>query len=90
MPGAASAKRPLGRATLLALGAASGGAFLTGFAVWVSQSDFYPGFDDLEHLRAALVWRDTWRLDDAGPFVRVPLWQVLLGTLFHLLPAGFG
>lgn len=88
MPGVASDSGSLGRGALLALGAASGGAFLAGFGVWVSHSSFYPGFDDLEHLRAALVWRDTLRLDDAGPFVRVPLWQVLLGTLFLLLRPG--
>lgn len=57
--------------------------FLGAFALLSSQTPFRSGFDDAEHVAAALVWRDEWRLDTSGLFVRVPLWQVLLGTLFH-------
>jgi len=75
---------PPSAAPVLALCAAAGAVFLVAFAVSVSQFPYQPGFDDAEHVAAALVWRDELRLDASGPFVRVPLWQMLLGTLFHL------
>jgi hypothetical protein len=69
---------------VLALCAAAGAIFLVAFACYSARFRFLPGFDDAEHVAAALVWRDEWRLDTSGLFVRVPLWQVLLGTLFQL------
>jgi len=73
---------------LAALGGLAAALFLAAFAGLISATPFRPGFDDVEHLTAALHWRDHLRLDAAGPFVRVPLWQVLLGTLFRWLPPG--
>jgi hypothetical protein len=73
---------------LPALGLAAGALFLAAFATLISATPYHPGFDDAEHLTAALHWRAHLRLDPGGPFVRVPLWQVLLGTLFAWLPPG--
>jgi hypothetical protein len=73
---------------LAALGLLAGALFLTAFAVLISTTSFHLGFDDAEHVTAALHWRDHLRLETGGPFVRVPLWQVLLGTLFAWLPPG--
>jgi 4-amino-4-deoxy-L-arabinose transferase-like glycosyltransferase len=58
--------------------------FLVVFTAYTSQVPYQPGFDDAEHVAAGLHWRDTQQLGTQGLFVRVPLWQVLLGTLFHL------
>jgi hypothetical protein len=63
--------------------AGAGVLFLVAFAAYAARFPFLPGFDDAEHVAAALVWRDEWQLGTSGLFVRVPLWQVLLGTLFH-------
>lgn len=60
-------------------------AFLGAWAVLVATLAYHPGFDDGEHLRAALLWAGEGRLDAQGIFVRVPLFAVLLGTLFHAL-----
>ena len=66
----------------------AGALFLAAFAALISGTPWYPGFDDAEHVSAALYWREHLRLTTAGPFVRVPLWQMLLGTLFMWLPPG--
>ena len=81
----AEPSQPGNVAPLLVLGAAAGALFFAAHAIWSSQMPYRPGFDDAEHLRAALAWRDELRLDASGPFVRVPLWQMLLGSLFWLM-----
>lgn len=73
-----------GAPPVLALCAAAGAIFLVAFALYAARFPYLPGFDDAEHVAAALVWRDELRLGTSGLFVRVPLWQVLLGTLFQL------
>jgi hypothetical protein len=70
-----------GRA-LAALGVASGAVFLLAFVAIAANTPFRLGFDDAEHLRAALLWRQHFTLDATGPFLRVPLWQILLGSVF--------
>ena len=41
------------------------------------------GFDDADHISAGLLWAEHGRLSDDGPFLRVPLWPMLLGTFFR-------
>jgi len=73
---------------LVALGVAAAALFLAGFATRVGLMPVLPGFDDLEHLRAAVAWQQAGRLEDDGLFVRVPLWPVLLGTLSQVFRPG--
>jgi hypothetical protein len=73
---------------LWALGLAAGALFLAAFAALISGTPWRPGFDDAEHVSAALYWRDHLSLAAGGPFVRVPLWQMLLGTLFMWIQPG--
>lgn len=73
----------------MALGVAAAALFLAAFAAHVElMPAAVPGFDDLEHLQAAIVWQQEGRLQADGIFVRVPLWTVLLGTLSRLLRPG--
>lgn len=74
--------------TLVALGVAAAALFLAAFAAHLELVPAAPGFDDLEHLEAAIVWQNEGRLQVDGIFVRVPLWTVLLGTLSHVLRPG--
>ena len=73
---------------LTALGVAASALFLAAFAIHVWLLPIAPGFDDFEHLQAAMAWQQEGRLQSDGVFVRVPLWPVLLGTPAHLLRPG--
>lgn len=85
-PQPASAPRPEGPGAPPVLALCAGGAalFLVAFTAYASQFAYQPGFDDAEHVAAGLRWRDELSLGTSGLFVRVPLWQVLLGTLFFV------
>lgn len=73
---------------LVALGLVSALLFLGAFALRVAWLPVVPGFDDAEHLRAAVTWQQAGRLSGDGVFVRVPLWPILLGTLMHAFRPG--
>lgn len=73
---------------LVVLGFVSALLFLGAFALRVAWLPVVPGFDDAEHLRAAVAWQQTGRLTTDGPFIRVPLWPALLGTLSHVFRPG--
>lgn len=83
----ASPRAPQGAAPLVVFGVAAA-AFVAGLVSWIAAAPFAPGFDDAEHVMAAITWRDELRLAADGIFVRVPLWQVLLGSLFWLSRPG--
>jgi len=73
---------------IVALGVTAAAVFLAAFATHLELVPAAPGFDDLEHLQAAIVWQQEGRLQADGIFVRVPLWTVLLGTLSRLFRPG--
>lgn len=57
-----------------------------GLATWWISSH-YPwrrGFDDFDHIPAALRWAKELRLSDDSLFLRVPFWPMLLGTFFRI------
>lgn len=63
-----------------------------GLARWWLANHFpwRVGFDDADHISAALRWAESWRLSDDGPFLRVPFWPMLLGTFFRIFGVKVG
>lgn len=56
--------------------------YLLGRAWIASTWPHHRGFDDFDHIPAALEWASHFRLTSDGLFLRVPLWHVLLGSFF--------
>jgi len=75
-PSAASAGRRL------ALSVALLAPYLFGRAWIASTWPYQQGFDDFDHIPAALEWAQHQRLTRDGLFLRVPLWHILLGSFF--------
>ncbi len=59
-------------------------AFLVCHLLIVSHYPYRQGFDDFDHVPAAIQWSKHQSLSDDGLFLRVPFWPVLLGTVVHV------
>jgi hypothetical protein len=68
----------------LAVGIAAATAFLVCHLLIISHYPYRQGFDDFDHVPAAIQWSEQQSLSDGGLFLRVPLWPMLLGTVYHL------
>ncbi|MCL4683184.1 hypothetical protein KJ059_00360 [Myxococcota bacterium] len=67
---------------LLVLSFALLAPYLIGRAWIASTWPYQQGFDDFDHIPAALEWAQHRRLTSGGLFLRVPLWHILLGSFF--------
>lgn len=59
-------------------------AFLVCHLLIVSHYPYRQGFDDFDHVPAAIQWSKHQSLSDDGLFLRVPFWPILLGTVIHV------
>ena len=67
-----------------------GAFYLLASAAIAWRYPYRRGFDDFDHIPAALHWAQTWTLDSGGPFLRVPFWSILLGTSYRVFGTDYG
>jgi hypothetical protein len=66
------------------VGVVAATAFLVCHLLIVSHYPYRQGFDDFDHIPAAIQWSEHQSLSDDGLFLRVPFWPMLLGTVYHV------
>jgi hypothetical protein len=60
------------------------------YAAVAARYPWHTGFDDFDHIPAALRWSREHELSADGLFLRVPLWPIVLGTSFSIFGQQLG